>query len=287
MRCARRAIATLALASVSASSASSAFSAVRKPARVASINLAADEVLVEILPPERLVAVTSFADDPDTSNVAGRAPKAAVRFVKADLERLMAVRPDLVVVSEYTDADFLRLLHTSGLRTHRMAGLDTLDGIRRAVLALGDAVGEPAAARALADRFQARLAAVAARREGARRPRLLYWANPYTAGAGTTIGALIECGGGVNVGREVGLRGIEPIGAERAFVADPDVVLLGGIKGGAESLSAHPLLGQMRAVRERRVVDMPTRLLVALSPHLATSCEFLAAALHPDRPPAR
>jgi iron complex transport system substrate-binding protein len=255
---------------------------------VASINVAADEVLIEILPPERLVAVTTFADDPDTSNVAGRAPKEAVRFVKADLERLVAVRPDLVVVAEYTDADFLRLLQTTGLRTHRMSGLDSLEGIRQAILALGEAVGEPAAARAVADRFASRLAAVTARVSGAPRPRVLYWANPYTAGAGTTIGALIECGGGVNVGRDLGLRGIEPIGAERAFVADPDVVLLGGVKGGAESLADHPLLGGMRAVRERRVVDMPTRLLVALSQHAATSCEFLADALHPGRrPPAR
>jgi hypothetical protein len=33
------------------------------------------------------------------------------------------------------------------------------------------------------------------------------------------------------------------------------------------------------------VIEMPTRLLVALSHHAATSCEFLAAALHPDRFP--
>ena len=34
--------------------------------RVASINLSADEVLVEILPPERLVGVTRWVDEPET-----------------------------------------------------------------------------------------------------------------------------------------------------------------------------------------------------------------------------
>ena len=107
------------------------------PLRVASLNLTADELLVEMLPPERLVAVTRWADDADMSNVAGRVPAVAVRLPRADLERLVALRPDLVVVSEYTDADFLRLLEKSGLRHHRMSGLDTLAGIHAAIVDLG------------------------------------------------------------------------------------------------------------------------------------------------------
>jgi iron complex transport system substrate-binding protein len=111
------------------------------PRRVASLNLTADEILVEILPPERLVAVTAFADEDGTSNILGRVPPGVVRFPKTDMERLVAVRPDLVVVSEYTDADFLKLLERSGLRYHRMEGLGSLSGIRAAILALGQAVG--------------------------------------------------------------------------------------------------------------------------------------------------
>ena len=45
-----------------------------KPQRVASINLSADEVLVEILPLQRLVSVTRWADAEGTSNVVGRVP---------------------------------------------------------------------------------------------------------------------------------------------------------------------------------------------------------------------
>ena len=128
----------------------------KRRSRVASLNLTADELLVEMLPPERLVAVTRWADDADMSNVAGRVPAAAVRLPRADLERLVALRPDLVVVSEYTDADFLRLVEKSGLRHHRMSGLDSLAGIRAAILDLGRAVGTPEAAARLAARFDAR-----------------------------------------------------------------------------------------------------------------------------------
>jgi iron complex transport system substrate-binding protein len=261
--------------------------AVEPPRRVASLNLAADEVLVELLPPERLVAVTRWVDDPGNSNVVGRVPASAFRFQKADMERLIALAPDLVVVAEYTDADFLMLLERSGLRWHRMEGLDSLAGMRAAVLRLGDAVGAPEAARRLVAGFDATLAELDRRLAGAPRPRVLYWSAPMTAGDGTAIGALIEAAGAVNVGRELGIRGIQPVGAERAFGADPDVVLVGTWDGSVAALTAHPLLSRLRAVREGHVVEMPTRLLVSLSHHAAEACWWLAHALHRERVPQR
>jgi iron complex transport system substrate-binding protein len=114
---------------------------------------------------------------------------------------------------------------------------------------------------------------------------VLYWADPHSAGEGTAFDALIEAAGGRNVGRELGLKGIMPVGAERAFLADPDVILVGTWEGAAASLKEHPLLSRMRAVREGRVVEMPTELLVTLSHHAAEACWYLGHALHPDRVP--
>lgn len=253
------------------------------PLRVASMNLTADEILVEILPPGRLLAVTRFADDPGSSNVAGRVPPSVIRLPRADLERLVALAPDLVVVSQYTDADFLAQVEKSGMRWHRMEGLDSLAGFRDALLALGRVVGEEAAARDLAARYDARLASLHRLLGGTKRPRVLYWADPYTAGAGTAIGAIIEGAGGENVGKALGLEGIAPLGGERAFLADPDVVLVGASFESVASLAQHPLLGKLRAVREGRVVAMPGELLVTLSHHAAESCFYLASRLHPDR----
>jgi ABC-type Fe3+-hydroxamate transport system substrate-binding protein len=253
--------------------------------RIASLNLTADEVLVEILPTDRLVAVTAAADDAGTSNVVGRVPPSVARFRKADLERLVALAPDLVVVSEYTDPDFLYLLERSGLRYHRMEGLRSLAGNRRAVLALGAAVGARAGAEKLVARYDAVLAELAERLRGVTRPRVMYWASGMTAGGDTAIGALIDSAGARNVGAEIGVVGIGPVGAERAFTADPDVVLIGVWPGARESLVQHPLLSRLRAVREGRIVEMPTELLVTLSQHGADACWYLAWALHPDRVP--
>jgi iron complex transport system substrate-binding protein len=253
---------------------------------VASLNLSADEVLSAILPPDRLVAVTRWADEPGTSNIVGKVPAGVFRFAKRDLEQLVALRPDLVVVSEYTDADFLKLLERSGLRVHRMVGLGSLPGVRAAIVDLGRAVGEGEEADRLLSRFDAILAELGRRLAGATRPRVLYWSSNMTAGADTAIGSLIEAGGGTNVGREMGVTGIAPPGAERAFLADPDVVLVGTWPDARRSLTEHPLLSQLRAVREGRVVVLPTERLVALSQFTAEAAWDLAHLLHPDRVPA-
>jgi iron complex transport system substrate-binding protein len=256
------------------------------PRRVASINLSADEVLAEILPPERLVGVTRWVDDPETSNAVGRVRPQVVRFQKTDMERLVALTPDLVIVSEYTDADFLRLLERSGLRWHRMSGLASLSGVRQAILELGRAVGEAAKAERLVAAYDLKLGDLASRLAGTRRPRVLYWSGGMTAGADTAIGAVIEGAGGANVGREMGVTGIAPPGAERAFMSDPDVILVAHYPGSLEAVTGHPLLKDLRAVREGRIVVMPNQLMVALSQYTADACVWLALRLHPDRVPA-
>lgn len=257
------------------------------PRRVASMNLSADEILAEILPPGRLVGVTRFADEAGTSNIVGRVPPAVFRFQKADMERLVALAPDLVVVSEYTDADFLKLVERSGMRWHRMQGLSSIGGVRQAIVDLGRAVGAEEAARGLVARYDATLAELARRLSGAARPRVLYWSGEMTAGADTAIGALIEGAGARNVGREMGVQGIAPPGAERAFVADPDVVLVSSWPGIRDAVLAHPLLSQLRAVREGHVVVLPNERLIALSQYTAEACWDLAALLHPDRVPRK
>jgi cobalamin transport system substrate-binding protein len=282
---ARGIVAAVLLVAVWPSPGGAADPAAPKPGRVASLNLSADEVLVEILPPERLVGVTRWVDDPDTSNAAGRAPASAYRFQKADMERLVALSPDLVILSEYTDADVVKLIEASGIRWHRMSGLSSIPGVRQAILDLGQAVGEPAATARLIQRFDATLAELARRLEGARRPRVLYWSGGMTAGSGTAIGSLIETAGGVNVGAEIGVEGIAPPGEERAFVADPDVVLVTSWPGAVNDVKGHPLLRGLRAVRENRIVVMPNRLVVALSQYTADACWDLASRLHPDRVP--
>jgi iron complex transport system substrate-binding protein len=255
------------------------------PRRIASMNLAADEILVELVEPSRLVAATTFADDPDVSNVVGRIPAAATRILHAKLEPLVTLEPDLVVVSDFSDADFLHLLTASGLRYTRLGGLDSWEGIRRGIRGLASVVGAEASGERLVADLDAQLEALDRQLKGVAPTRVLWWNDPDTAGTGTLLDAVITRAGGRNVAAEIGVRSVRPVGAERALAADPDVFLV-ATGGDRAKLLVHPVLKESRAVRAGRIVEVPGPLLSTITHHAARSAWFLAHALHPREVPS-
>ena len=252
------------------------------PARIASLNLGADEILVELVGTDRLVMVTTFADDPEMSNIVGRVPPGIPRVTRAKMERLVELRPDLVVVSEFTEADFLHLLTTSKMKYHRVQ-MPSLDAVEAAITELGKAVGAEAAAGALAEEHRRRLSDLDRRLAGARRPRVLYWMEPYTAGRATVMHDILERAGAKNLAAELGITGFAPLPAERAFAADPDWIVVRKEGSARAALLAHPMLSRLAAVRDGRIVEVPGRYLSTLTHHTASTAETIARALHPDR----
>lgn len=264
-----------------------------QPTRIASVNLGADEILIELVDPSRLVAVSRFVDDPALSNAAGKYPPQIAR-VTADLERIVGLRPDLVCANPYNSADFLDLLRASGLATFRFDAVTSFEGIEKCILALGERVGEPARAQAVVDAMHKRLAAVDERLRGVqKKPRVFYWAAGWTAGRGSTIGELIERAGAINAASEPGAitanrTGMFELSVEQVVNLDPDVLIRDGRDSLAElpGRELPPQLSQMRAVREGRVVSIPGSQLTAISHHIVEGVEALARALHPDRFPS-
>jgi iron complex transport system substrate-binding protein len=258
------------------------------PRRIVSLTLATDEILAELVPPERVVGVTYLADDADISNVAGRYPASIPRLRDIAPERIIALAPDLVCVASYNTADALKLLERAGLPIYRNEALHSLDDIETGILKLGDRAGAAEAAARLVEQLRARRRALAHRLEKlAQRPRVLYWAGGFTAGKRTTIDDVIREAGGVNVAAELGLNDGVELAPERVVAADPEVVLVPRWAGYAEQgrIENHPLLRQLPAVRNGRVLAIEGRYLSTLSQFAVEGAERLARRLHPDRFP--
>ena len=256
-----------------------------KPMRIASVVLAADETLLELVGPDRLVAVSAYADDASYSNVAGKVPKHVLR-IRGDIEAILGVRPDLVCVSDISMPGFLKLLERSGLRTYMNNRYHTIAGIRAGILELGDVVGEPERARRMVGRMDARLAAVRRKLEGiTTRPRVLHWSGGWTSGTYTTLDDVIIAAGGRNAAAELGLRGPAEISVAHVLKLDPDCVLVSA-RAQDMSLAAigqHPALKGIRAVRANRIIRVPAPALLAISHYVVDGVEICARQLHPAR----
>jgi iron complex transport system substrate-binding protein len=256
------------------------------PVRIASLTLATDEMLAELVPTERIVCVTYLADDPEISNVPGRYPERTPRLRDTNPERIMALAPDLVCVAPYNTADSLKLLERSGLSIYRNDGFHTIAEIEAGVQQLGERVGEPERARKLVEHMRDVRRRLADRlHDLPHRPRVLYWSAGFTAGRRTTIDDIIREGGGVNVAAELGLEGSAEISPERVVAADPEIVLLSRWKADERQsqVANHPILRQLRAVREDHVIAIEGRSLTSVSQFVVEGAERLARALHPGR----
>jgi len=258
-----------------------------KPMRIASVMLATDEILFDLVGLDRLAAVTVYADKEGYSNLVGRLPKHVPR-VRGEIESILSVRPDLVCVSQFNRADFIELIKRAGLPCFRNEQFHTIAEIRTGIRRLGQVVGEPERARRMVQQMDTCLEGVRKRLVGVTaRPRVLHWSGGWTSGTRTTVHDMIEAAGGRNAAAEIGLEGPTQIATEQVLKLDPDYVLVceGPNAMAFAAIEEHPVLRRIGAVRHQRVIRMPGRYLLTVSHHLVKGVAFLARRLHPKRFP--
>lgn len=256
------------------------------PTRVASLTLGTDELLSELIPPERVVCVTYLADDREISNVPNWYPRQVARLRDTDLERIIGLNPDLVCVAPYNSADFLKVLERSGLPVYRNDAFHSMDQIEGGIIDLGKRLGESDRAQQLVARIRDRRRKLAEQLSAVvQKPRVLFWSAGFTAGRLTTIDDIIREAGGINVAVERNLHGSAEISPEIVIAANPDFVLLSRWSADEREghIAKHPLLRNLPAVREKRVIVIEGRYLTNVSHFVVEGAERLARRLHPDR----
>lgn len=266
-----------------------AAAAPRPPQRIISLVPALTEVLFAIGAGPQVVAVSSYDDDPPEVTAL---PKVGA-LLDPDTERILAMRPDLVIV--YGSQTTLKeQLTTAGIAffDYRHAGLADVFPVFRA---LGARTGHVAEAARRVAAMETRLAAVRARVAGRPRPLtlLVMGREPRslrTLDASGGVGFLhdmLELAGGRNVFAEVKTQAVR-VSTEMLIARAPEVVVelhYGGqvspSERGAEQ-AVWQRLGSVPAVRAGRIHLLFGDHLVVPGPRLVQAVEELARALHPD-----
>jgi iron complex transport system substrate-binding protein len=132
-------------------------------------------------------------------------------------------------------------------------------------------------------------ARIAALEEGAgarRGTRVLGYSNygmgGLASGEGTTMDLMARLAGLRNAAAEAGIEGYRNVDFEDLLSLDPDVLVVGaqgdGFQGSptVDVLRGEPVLANLRAVRDERIVVMPSHLFATNSHHLVDAAEELA-----------
>lgn len=259
-----------------------------RPRRIVSVTLGSDEILLDLVDPARIAALTRYVDDPRCSSAVARA-RAVTGRVTGDVEEILAAGPDLVLVASYTRAEQVALLAGAGPAVYRFTSFGSFADLESNVLALARLTGDLDAGRRIVALMRARLGAVARRLPPpARRPRLLYVSEGlWTVGPGTTVHEILVRAGGRNLAAEKGRTGWSSISTEEIVAWDPEIVIgqttAGRPRRDARWLARLPGIASVRALTcdPPRVWLLPARTMTAVSHHAVTAVEQLHRILYP------
>ena len=253
-----------------------------KPVKIVSLTLGTDEIMLDLVGPERLIGVTYNASDATQSNIAARPELAQIKnTVDATPEQVIALEPDLVFAAVWTKPEVIDQIKQAGITVFVVGNFTSIPAMRENVLTIGKLVGEPDKAAAMAAEMDAKLAEIAGK-IGARtvKPSVLYY-NPagWVAGKATTPDDIIKQAGGVNAAAE--LDDWQQISPEKVIELNPDFVILSAFVTEDEFLK-NPAFAGLDAVKDGTAVAITDAHMSATSQYTVLAVEDVAKLLYPD-----
>lgn len=268
----RRRVVMLACVLLAAAAATATASA--SPRRVVTIAPHLTELVYAAGAGDRIVGTIDTSDYPEAAR---RIPRIG-DVSRLDAERLLALRPDLVLAwSDGSPAEQLALLNRLGLATLPMRQ-NVLDDVPASIEQLGRVFGTEAVANENAARFRAEIAALRAKYSNARRLRVFYqvWDGPlFTLGGSQVVSEMLGICGATNVFGEQ-RQSAFAVDVESVYARDPDAIVLAGSQ--AENVDWRRRWSTRPALRSAFVAVDPD-LVNRMGPRIAAGTATLCARL--------
>lgn len=260
------------------------------PERIITISPNSAEIICELGACDRIVGVDKYCVYPPSLRHRPRVGG----LINPDLEKIIALRPDLVVLRGHSDA-LERLCASLDIRLYHDR-TETLADVPVCITELGRLLDREAQAVKLIDAFHARIAAIRKRVAGRPRPRVFLTytlmqpdriANVLTAGKGMFLSDMLEIAGGMNVFGHLDMR-YPQISPEAIVAQHPDIILqLTPEIELTDALQKQVLdlwrrLGPIPAVQNDRVYILTDDHCLIPSPRYVEIIEKVSRLIHPE-----
>lgn len=257
--------------------------------RIVSLVPATTEMLFDMGAGDRVIGVGTYDHFPPQVE---SLPKLG-GLLDPSIERLIAMRPDLVIVYD-TQTELRRQLERSGIPQWSYS-LQGLADVATTMRALGRRIGMEAAGQAAADRLAASLEGVKARVAGRPRPKtlLIFGRDPGSLRAINASGGygflhdLLELAGGTDVLNDIKKPAVN-MSTEMVLARAPEAIIELHYGDSAQSRNLDVerrvwnTLPAVPAVRNNRVYLLTGNAFVVPGPRVTQVAERFAHVLHPE-----
>lgn len=253
-----------------------------RPARIVSLSPAITESLYILGLKDNIAGVTTYCSRPPDAK-----KKPVVGTVmEPDIEKIVKLRPDLVLAMSLTNRKALTKMRSLGLRVLTYDIPRTFSGLCNVFLHIGKATGTGGEARLIVDTARSDVNAVRIATQRLKQPKVMIelGSKPFfVATADYFVNDYMEFAGALNIFKDAASGSV---GREEAIMRNPDVIFIVtmGVSGEGEK-EVWKRYMSVNAVKNGRIfvigsddVCSPT------PPGFVRSLKHIAGLLHPDSP---
>ena len=251
-----------------------------EPMTIVSLAPSITETVFALNLGERLVGRTDYCNYPE----AALEVESIGSLREPNLEAIIALNPDLIIMSTHASEEVLAKLDEAGLTTAILTAQESFDGVYEILSQMGSIFNVEDASNELIESMKADVESVLNTVKNVEKKTVYYvvgfgeWGD-YTATGDTFIHEMLEMAGGSNIASDG--EGWS-YNLESIIVNDPEYVIcseLGDTKTILEETEGYM---ELTAVKDGKLVEINQDLLSRQGPRLADGLKAIAQLLHPE-----
>lgn len=266
----------------------------KKPQRIVSLNLGTDEILVDLVQPERIAALSYLAEDEGISSIADKARKVEKKLTdKGNVEAIIALQPDLVLMSDAISADVADTLRGMGIPVYISRTPSTLEETKQRVLDIAKVVGEFEKGQAIVSHMEKILNEVNVRLSqitAEKKKTIIAFSFSGAFGRRASLfNDICVKAKVINGAGEAGLEKGEILAKEQVVRINPDIFLLPTWNTKKQSANSYreeirldPAYKEVKAVQYNRLLYISDRYRYCVSQYAAESVREFAKTVYPE-----
>jgi len=253
------------------------------PRRIVSINLCTDELLLRLVEPGRVAALTRFSDNADVSTVWETAQ--GIKKTELDIESILACSPDLLLGGRFNNREALHFFQYTDIPVIIFGVPKSFEDIYGDIRTLAEAVGEPEEGETIIRQMQTGLAELKAEAgesrkkillsgatqddgKGNKRRAIFFQSGGFVPGSETFENAIMEAAGLENLAATLGIKDYGSLSLEKLIEMKPDILIFASdqkkqptVRG---EVLAHPAI--RKSLSHVKTVTLPSATLSCGSP---------------------
>lgn len=265
------------------------------PRRIYATTLSLEEILTDLVPLERIAAISEPAADPKISLIADKAAQISLKLPqKVSAEQILAIKPDLVIVQENSNTAFIKTLKDSGLKVYITKVPTTLNMVRQRIINLSVAVNEKQQGNRIIDELDHKtkfVNDVIGTMSAEEKKILMGYSLLGVFGSAEGLFNNICINAGVTNGAALaGLVRGEHLSKEKILEVDPDVLMFSDYSSTQEGdtvlfrkeVLSDPALQSIKAIKNNNIIIIKDRYRYAASQYIGDGILDIAKKTYPE-----